>query len=155
MKKALFFTFLAVFAATAAITLLGITGVVTIEENYLSKLFYSLIVEAIGPVIILFRRADFFSESNTKRLIVYLEPKDSFGRSGDPYQCIVAIYNMNRDSERERKIKPKRTNGRLVLYLEDIADKEMIKVRVVNSKEELWESEYFNPNETNADMERL
>lgn len=55
MKKYLFFTFLLIFLATAAITLGGITGLIPIDKGYLDKLFITLIVEVIGSVIALFK----------------------------------------------------------------------------------------------------
>ncbi len=62
MKQALFWTFLSVFAATALITLLGITDLLAIDKEYLSKLFYLLILEAIAPVIALFKKTAFFGD---------------------------------------------------------------------------------------------
>lgn len=55
MKKALFYAFLAIFVATAAVTLLGITGVVAIDEFYLRGLFAALLLELVAVVIGLFR----------------------------------------------------------------------------------------------------
>lgn len=155
MLNTLFYTFISVFVATAVVTLLGITNLISIEEVYLRKLFYSLIVGSIGPVIVLFKRTNFFPKTVTKRVVVYLKPKGSFKKSGEPYQCTIDIFNTIRNSERKSAIKPKRTNGWLVLYLEEVSDDELIRVKIRSSKKELWESEYFNPNQTNADMERI
>src|SRR5215467_2245555 len=60
MKQALFWTFLVVFVATALVTLFGLVGVLSIKEEYLNKLFYLLLIEAITPVVALFRKTDFF-----------------------------------------------------------------------------------------------
>ena len=59
-KKHLFYVFLAVFAATAAVTLLGITKVVTVDDFYLKGLFAALLIELVGCVIALFKGTDFF-----------------------------------------------------------------------------------------------
>lgn len=55
MKNALFYAFLGIFVATAAVTLLRITGVVAIDEFYLRGLFAALLLELVGVVIGLFR----------------------------------------------------------------------------------------------------
>jgi hypothetical protein len=69
MKKILFYTFLSIFAITAAITLLGILKVIIIDSFYLKGLFGSLIIELIGSVIAIYKSADFFPkeklETNT------------------------------------------------------------------------------------------
>jgi hypothetical protein len=55
--RVLFYVFISIFVVTAIITLLGITGsgLVTIKEGYLDKLFYSLIVEVIAGIVALFK----------------------------------------------------------------------------------------------------
>lgn len=60
MKKIFFYAFLFIFVLTAVVTLLGITQLIVIKEVYLSKLFYSLIIELVGVVILLFTKARFF-----------------------------------------------------------------------------------------------
>ncbi|MGD0020226.1 MAG: hypothetical protein ABSD62_13315 [Candidatus Limnocylindrales bacterium] len=60
MRKALFYTFLAIFVATAAVTLLGITGVVAIGDFYLKGLFSALLLELVGAVIGLYKATPFF-----------------------------------------------------------------------------------------------
>jgi len=60
MKSALFYTFLAIFVATAAVTLLGITGVVAIDDFYLKGLFGALLLELVGAVIGLYKATPFF-----------------------------------------------------------------------------------------------
>ena len=61
VKAHLFYTFLAIFAVTAVITLLGITGTISIRDQYLAPLFGAFLIELTGAVIALYRRADFFS----------------------------------------------------------------------------------------------
>jgi len=60
MQRHLFYIFMAVFVATAAVTLLGITNAVTVDDFYLKGLFGALLIELVGCVIALFRRTDFF-----------------------------------------------------------------------------------------------
>ena len=63
MLYALFFTFLAIFVATALVTLLGITKRIDVEEKFLRPLFTTLILEVVGAVISLFLAANFFGTS--------------------------------------------------------------------------------------------
>lgn len=156
MKKALFYTFLAVFSATALVTLLGLVGVLQIDEAYLTKLFYALIVESITPVIALFKKVEFFENSTDKnKLNVVLLPKEEFGRDGDPHMCTIAVYNKETDEEREIDITPKRENGYLCAYIDGINEDELIKVGVKNTKTEGWESQYFSPSIAKAEMDKI
>jgi len=59
-KQTLFWLFVGIFAVTAVITLLGITGVIkTIKEKYLNTLFTALILEVIAAVFLIFQGLDF------------------------------------------------------------------------------------------------
>jgi hypothetical protein len=60
MRESLFYTFLAIFAATAWVTLLGVTQRIRIERRYLNVLFTALLIELAGAVIGLFKTTDFF-----------------------------------------------------------------------------------------------
>jgi hypothetical protein len=62
LRAALFFVILAIFAATATITLLGVIGQIQIVGNYLGALFTALILELVGAVIAMFRAARFFED---------------------------------------------------------------------------------------------
>ena len=65
MKTHLFYTFLVIFAATAVVTLLGVTGVIAIQDGYLTALVGAFLIELAGAVIAIFKGADFFaSEKN-------------------------------------------------------------------------------------------
>lgn len=66
MKKHLFYTFLVIFIATAAVTLLGVTEVVHIPGGYLTALITAFLVESAGAVVAIFRGADFFSDDDHK-----------------------------------------------------------------------------------------
>ena len=61
MKTHLFYTFLAIFAATAIVTLLGVTNVIVIREGYLTALVSAFLIELAGAVIAIFRSAKFFA----------------------------------------------------------------------------------------------
>ena len=67
MKVHLFYTLLVIFAATALVTLLGITGVVHIADGYLTALVTAFLIESAGAVLALFRRAEFFPESQAEQ----------------------------------------------------------------------------------------
>src|SRR5690242_18436038 len=62
LKQSLFYTFLIIFAATALVTLLGITQIRRVDRRYLNVLFTSLLVALAGAVIALYKRTDFFGE---------------------------------------------------------------------------------------------
>lgn len=63
-KQTLFYLFIGIFAVTAIITLLGITGVIkTIKDKYLNALFTALILEVVAAVILLFQAFNFTEES--------------------------------------------------------------------------------------------
>ena len=66
MKPHLFYTFLTIFAATAVVTLLALTGVVTVVGGYLGWLVSAFLVESAGAVIALFRGAKFFEEASVR-----------------------------------------------------------------------------------------
>jgi len=55
-QKTLFWLFIGIFAVTAVITLLGITGVIkTIKDKYLNSLFAALILEVIAAIFLMFQ----------------------------------------------------------------------------------------------------
>lgn len=162
MKKTLFFTFILLFVATATITLLGLINLINIDSEYLEKLFYLLIVEVISPVIVLFKTTDFFdgnpvknNEPEDSKISVVMLPKTSFPRKSDPHNCTVTIFNQDTDEERHIKTTPKRANGHLSMFLGSISDQELIKIHLVNTSNESWESEYFNPSVAKAEMEKI
>ncbi len=161
MKKTLFYTFIAVFVATALITLLGLINIVPIDPEYLDKLFYLLIAETVLPVIALFKKTSFFEhetpnngEKNSSKMNVVMLPPESFPRKSDPHRCTITILNTDTDEERKISPTPKRANGYLSVYLDTLSEKELIKVHLINSQDETWVSEYFSPNIAKAEMEQ-
>jgi hypothetical protein len=61
VKTHLFYTFLVIFAATAIVTLLGVTNVIVIREGYLTALVSAFLIELAGAVIAIFKSANFFA----------------------------------------------------------------------------------------------
>jgi hypothetical protein len=59
--EVLFYTFIAIFVATAVVTLLGVVGVIAIPPPQLNVLLGAFLVELAGAVVALFRRTDFFA----------------------------------------------------------------------------------------------
>jgi hypothetical protein len=66
MKTHLFYTFLVIFAATAVITLLGLTNVIMIREGYLTGLVTAFLIELAGAVIAIFKSANFFTAEKSE-----------------------------------------------------------------------------------------
>lgn len=64
MKKTLFYAFIVIFILTAAVTLLGITNVISIKDKYLGPLCAALLIELVGSVIGIYRKVDFFDDNN-------------------------------------------------------------------------------------------
>jgi len=66
LKTHLFYTFLVIFAATALVTLLGVTSVIVIKDGYLTALVSAFLLELSGAVIAIFKSADFFSSEKNQ-----------------------------------------------------------------------------------------
>jgi hypothetical protein len=77
MKKSFFYVFLLIFAVTAVVTLLGVSGIVKIDPTYLNYLFGSLLLELVATMIALFRSTKFFEESLQMNIDEYLASKDA------------------------------------------------------------------------------
>ena len=77
MKKPFFYTFLAIFAATALLTLLGVADVVKIKEGYLNALFTGLILQLVAAIVGLFRSTRFFGDSLYQNLDDYQPSRDA------------------------------------------------------------------------------
>lgn len=99
MKKALFYTFLGIFIATAAVTLLGVTKLISIEKFYLRTLFAALIVELIGAVIVLFRRTDFFTEDEPKHTEVTIGSRRIPGREAGYFRRLLECIDAAKQTE--------------------------------------------------------
>lgn len=60
-QRILFWIFVVIFSATAAITLLGITNVLKINAEFLKTLFTAVILEVVAAIIVVFQSFDFNS----------------------------------------------------------------------------------------------
>ncbi len=67
MKKALFYTFLFIYIATAIVTLLGLTPLLPIPVGYMRILLPALLVETAAALVALFKRTDFFDSEGLHR----------------------------------------------------------------------------------------
>lgn len=67
MKKHLFYTFLAIFSATALVTLLGVTNVFNISDNYLKYLVTAFLVELAGALVAVFWKTEFFKDEDDEK----------------------------------------------------------------------------------------
>ncbi len=74
MQWILFLTFIGIFAATAIITLLGVTEKIHVKPAYLKALFGALLIELIGAVITQFGETDFFAAENA--IIIAVLPEE-------------------------------------------------------------------------------
>jgi hypothetical protein len=69
LKTHLFYTFLAIFAATSVVTLLGVTNVIPIHGGYLTALVTAFLLELAGAVIAIFKSANFFASEKGETTI--------------------------------------------------------------------------------------
>ena len=58
MLNALFWSFMAVFLATALVTLCGVVKIAKVDDYYLKILVLSLLIEVVGAMILLFQKTD-------------------------------------------------------------------------------------------------
>ena len=119
MVYTLFYVFLAIFVATATVTLLGITKRINIDKEYLKPLFTALILEVVGAVIALFAAADFFGDSAAS--FTRTLPIEVRSDSSD-----IAIANIN------RIISENKTYSQKMATLENILaqkEQEIVKLR--------------------------
>jgi len=77
MKKALFYSFLLTSIGTVIVTLLGISNVVKIKNDYFKPLFFLVIIQLAGVVIALYKSGDLLSEHPNKDLHKYRPSKDA------------------------------------------------------------------------------
>ena len=64
MLQFLFYSILTIFIATAAITLLGISKKLDIDDKYLNGLYKALLLELVAAVLFLFSQTDFFGQKS-------------------------------------------------------------------------------------------
>lgn len=63
-RESLFYSVIAIFIATAFITLGGVVGFITIQAKYLDLFIYALIIELVAAVVGLFKSTDWFGKTN-------------------------------------------------------------------------------------------
>jgi hypothetical protein len=94
LKDIFFLTFLAVYAATAVVALLGLVQKIKIKDFYLRILVSCLIVDTAGSVIALWRATNFWNDINRKQIISQLHTDQTWLQ-----QCKDGcISNIIRDS---------------------------------------------------------
>ncbi len=71
MKRHLFYTFLTIFAVTAALTLAGVAKLANIDQEYLKPLFWTVLIEAGGAVILVFKKEDWLNDPPPKDILKY------------------------------------------------------------------------------------
>jgi hypothetical protein len=94
----LLWTCVAVFVATSAITLLGITGILKIEREYLNKLFYSLIIEIVAIAIFAFNQ---YIKNEKQPFVRITYPVSNFVLNGQSSIIVngVAVLNKNKNQK--------------------------------------------------------
>ncbi len=135
MKRHLFYTFLTIFILTAGITLLGITDIIAIREQYLTPLFSALLIELVGAVIALYKVAKFFDDDASPQLqplnthlITKASPEEPVpsativakvpeieGREQDLAQYFQSLRDLEGRFHESEKLR-KDTNGRRVYF---------------------------------------
>lgn len=65
-KNVLFYSVLAIFIGTAAVTLLGLSQIITVKDDHLDWLLTTLIGQVVVAVISLFKGTTFFEEGKQK-----------------------------------------------------------------------------------------
>ena len=90
MREAvLFYSFMAIFIVTAIVTLLGVTGAVTIPETQLNMLLGAFLVELAGAVVGLYRRTDFFGRSADNLATSFGSTIEAFDRISDEIEAAL------------------------------------------------------------------
>jgi hypothetical protein len=133
MKQHLFYTFLGIFIATAVVTLLGITKVISIDDKYLTPLFSALLIELIGAVIAMYRGVNFFEETegspvgvnqpvktpvlfhNAPTLSSKISSNNQNHQALDLEEYFTRLDNLS-ERHRERTTLKNETNGKLVHF---------------------------------------
>lgn len=106
MKRHLFYTLLAIFVATAVVTLLGVTGVVSVRDGYLTALIAAFLVESAGAVVAIFRGADFFSEDEQRHASAVAQVQEEHRQTQERLtQATSLSARLNDDLQRAQEEK--------------------------------------------------
>lgn len=98
----LFWVFITIFSATAVITLMGITNVIDIKNNFLNAMFTALILEVIAAVIVLFQGFDFSDKEPTvdlNELISEANLSTGLGPRQNPEAFIISKLKASEEVE--------------------------------------------------------
>lgn len=87
-----------VFAATAIITLLGITGIIKIEREYLNKLFYSLIIEIVAISIFAFSQ---YVKNEKQPFVRVTFPVNNINLNGQSKLFVNGIAVLNKNNNQK------------------------------------------------------
>jgi hypothetical protein len=96
MRQLLFYTVLAIFAATAIVTLLGITGYLSVEPTILKGLVGTLLLESAAAAVGLFKATDFFSLDNEK------STREALNRRIETLQSDLSLASNKADNLEEK-----------------------------------------------------
>jgi hypothetical protein len=142
MRQASFFySFLGIFIATAIVTLLGVTGVVTIRDTQLNLLLGAYLIELAAAVVALYRRTDFYQtkegdhskEQSTDNLAAaWSSTIEAFDKISDEIDSAI----------KNKPIDPKHVHSFLIRRIGDsVAAYRLMKVVTSKELEELPEVE--------------
>jgi hypothetical protein len=110
----LFYVFMAIFLVTAIVTLLGVTGVVTIPETQLNMLLGAFLVELAGAVVALYRRTDFFERPADNLATSFGATIEAFDRISDEIEA--TIKNQPIDPTHAHRFLIRRMGDSVVAY---------------------------------------
>ena len=113
-QTVLFYCFIAIFVATAVVTLLGIIGIIRIPETLLNVLGVGLLVEIAGALVALFRRTDFFARPSSDLVTALGSSFEAFDRISD--EIVAAIENKPTDASSTQRYLIRRTGDSIVAY---------------------------------------
>ncbi len=152
----LFSTFLLVYFATAVVTIYGVLNKGSVD--YMDVLVPAVLVETVVAIIAVFKTlsGDLAGgdEQKNKMNVVMLPPGD-FQRSSDPHRCEITILDSETGEQTCKETNTVRSAGYLSTFIDGLKAEDLIQVRVVNKADEQWESDYFSPALTKAELVKI
>jgi len=146
LARTLFWTFLGIFVVTAAVTLLGVTSVVTVPKTYLTALFTALILEVVGSIIALFRLV--FGLTPLRMALDFVQDRPAHGLG----TCTCTIKPSHPGKrERTQQVNLVMEAGALVVTLPDVGPGDSVELEV-SQDGKIWRSDPLNPFLSHADM---
>lgn len=107
MLEALYWSFLIIFILTAFITLLGIVENtnVQIKKGFLKPIYYALLIELIGAVLILYKHVDWQAVAQPRITELTVQLPETL-KSNNPVQLATLINGLyNRETKQANTIK--------------------------------------------------